>query len=193
MVNILIKNKTIAIILAVLTFILGSIIITGIIFYVLGFPLSSISEHQTFLFLAVLVSAGLASIVYGRGSKERASKATVYLNESLGLELKENDMWKILRVVEQMPPVVVNKYVTMNINAVEEFESQIKEYKAKLTRKDLLKIKEISEMPVPELQKVLNNLYLETKLEQFKILAEPEAKPLIELNLKELKRVLFNE
>ena len=193
MVNILIKNKTIAIILAVLTFIIGSVLITGIIFYVLGFPLSSISEHQTFLFLAILVSAGLASIVYGRGSKERASKATAYLNESLGLELKENDMWKILRTVEQMPPVVVNKYVSMNINAVEEFESQIKEYIGKLTRKDLLKIKEIIEMPVPELQNVLNNLYLETKLEQFKLLAEPKAEPLIALNLRELKRVLFNE
>lgn len=191
--NTLIKNKTLAIILAVLTFIIGSVLITGIIFYVMGFPLSSISEHQTFVFLAVLVSAGLASLVYGRGSTERASKATKLLNESLGLELNENDVWKVLRTVEHMPPFTINKYVSMNINAVEEFEPQINEYKSKLTRKNLLDIKRIIEMPVLELQDILNKLYLETNMEQFKILAEPEARPLIELNLRELKRVLFNE
>ncbi len=190
--NILIRNKTIAIILAVLTFIIGSILITGIIFYVMGFPFSSISEHQTFVFLAILVSAGLASLVYGRGSTERASKATKLLNESLGLELKENDVWKVLRTVEQLPPFTVNKYVSLNINAVEEFEDQVKEYKAHLAREDLLKIKKIIEMPVPELQNILNNLYLETNMEQFKILSEPEARPLLELNIQELKRVLFN-
>jgi hypothetical protein len=135
----------------------------------------------------------LASLVYGRGSKERSLKATEYLNESLGLELKEADVWKILRTIEQMPPFSVNKYVSLNINAVEEFEDKIKEYKGQWSDEDLLKIRQIIEMPVPELQNILNNLYLETKLEQFKILAEPEAKPLIELNIRELKRVLFNE
>ena len=47
--------------------------------------------------------------------------------------------------------------------------------------------------PVPELQNVLNELYLETDLEQFKILADPNAEHLITLNLEELKRVLFKE
>ncbi len=191
--NKLIKNKAMAIILAVLTFIVGSALITGIIFYILGFPLSSISEHQLYVFLAILAGALLASFVYGRGSTERASKATKILNESFGLELKENDVWKVLRGIEQMPPFTVNKYVSMKINAVEEFEPQINEYKSKLTQKNLLDIKRILEMPVPELQDILNKLYLETKMEQFKILAEPEAKSLIELNLRELKRVLFNE
>jgi hypothetical protein len=193
MVKSLIKNKTIAIILAVSTFIVGSVLITGIIFYVLGYPLSSISEHQPFAFLAILVSAFLASMVYGRGSSERAAKATKLLNESLGLKLNEKDVWKALRAVEHMPPYAIKKYITLNINAVDEFEVRIKDFTDKLSEKDLLTIKKIIEMPVPELQKILNSLYLETKLEQFKVLAEPEAKHLIELNLSELKRVLFND
>ena len=193
MVKSLIKNKTIAIILAVLTFIVGSVLITGIIFYVLGYPFSSLSEHQPFAFLAILVSAFLASMVYGRGSSERAAKATKYLNETLGLELNEKDVWKALRAVEHMPPYAINKYITLNINAVDEFEVRIKDYTDKLSEDDLQTIKRIIETPVPELQNILNNLYLETKLEQFKVLAEPEAKSLIELNLKELKKVLFNE
>lgn len=193
MVNTLIKNKTIAVILAVSTFILGSVLLVSIIFYLFGYPLSSIPEHQLYVFFAILASAILASWVYGRGSKERALRVAEYLNESLGITIKEKDMWKVLRTVEQMPTFVINKYVSMNINAVEEFESQIEEYKSRLTDENLLKIKEIIELPVPELQKMLDKLYLETNLEQFKILADPQAEPLLALNLQELKRVLFKD
>jgi hypothetical protein len=193
MVNVLIKNKKAAVVLSVLTFIVGSALFVSIMFYILGYPLSSIREHQLYVFLAILAGAVLASFVYGRGSSERASKAAKLLNESLGITIKENDMWRVLRAVEQLPPFVINRYVSMNINAVEEFEGRIDEYKVKLTDEDTLKIKKIIEMPVSELQNVLNDLYLETKLEQFKILAEPKAGPLLELNLRELKRVLFNE
>lgn len=189
----MIKNKTLAIILAVLTFILGSALFTGIIFYIAGLHLSSIWEgqNQLYLFTAILAAAVLASFVYGRGSMERASKVAKILDGSLGIEVKDKDIWRVLRTVEQMPPVVINKYVSMNINAAYEFKSQIEEYKDKLTDEDLLKIRKIIETPVIELQNLLNELYLETKLEQFKILAEKEARPLIELNLEELKRILF--
>jgi hypothetical protein len=189
----LIKNKTIAAILAVLTFIAGSVLLTVIIFYALGYPLSSIPQNQPFVFLAILVSAFLASRVYGRGSSERAAKATKYLNETLGLDLDEKDVWKALRAVEHMPPYAIKKYITLDINAVDEFEVRIKDYTKELSNKDLLIIKRIIEMPVPELQNILHNLYLETKLEQFQVLAEPEAKPLIDSNIKELKKLLFNE
>ncbi len=193
MVKLLIKNKTVAIILSVLTFIVGSILITYIIFYALGYPISSISEHQPFAFLAILTSAFLASLVYGRGSTERAAKAAKYLNETLGLKLNEKDVWKALRAVEHMPPYAIKKYITLNINAVDEFEVRIKDYTDKLSEDELLTIKRITEMPVPELQNILHNLYLETKLEQFQVLAEPEARSLIELNIRELKKLLFNE
>ncbi len=193
MVKSLIKNKTIAAILAVLTFIVGSVLLTVAIFYALGYPLSSIPQNQPFVFLAILVSAFLASRVYGRGSSERAANATKYLNETLGLKLSEKDVWKALRAVEHMPPYAINKYITLNINAVDEFEVRITDYTDKLSDEELQTIKKIIEIPVPELQNILDNLYLETKLEQFKVLSGPEARPLIELNIKELKKLLFNE
>jgi hypothetical protein len=189
----LIKNKTIAAILAVLTFIAGSVLLTVIIFYALGYPLSSIPQNQPFVFLAILVSAFLASRVYGRGSSERAAKATKYLNETLRLDLDEKDVWKALRAVEHMPTYALKKYITLNINAVDEFEVRITDYTDKLSEEELQTIKRIIEIPVPELQNILNNLYLETKMEQFQVLAGPEAKPLIELNIKELRKLLFNE
>lgn len=57
----------------------------------------------------------------------------------------------------------------------------------------ILKIREIIEKPIPELQSLLEELYLETNLEQFKILADPQAEQLISLNLREIKRVLFDD
>jgi len=47
-----------------------------------------------------------------------------------------------LNTIEQLPPYVVEKYVSLDINAVEEFEDQIKDYRNKLSEEDLLKIKE---------------------------------------------------
>jgi len=157
----------------------------------LGYPIDSIPEHQLYVFFAILVSAVLASMVYGRGSNERASDVAKFLNESLELEIKEADIWKILRIVEQLPPYVIDRYVSMNINAVKEYESQIEDYKNKMTEDDLLKIKRIIEMPIPELQNLLDKLYLKTNLIQFKKLGDPKAQKLLTLNLQELKKILF--
>lgn len=188
----IIQNKTTAIILAILTFVLGSIMLTGLIFYLFGYPLSSLAEHQLYVFFAILVSAVIASMVYGRGSKERASNVAKILEKSLQIQVKESDIWKVLSTLDQLPPFVVDKYVAMKINVVEELEDQIEDYKKNLSEEDLLKIRKVIETPVEELQGVLNELYLETKMEQFKKMAAPEAKPLIELNVQELKKILFN-
>lgn len=187
----MIKNKTTAIILAILTFILGSILLTSIIFYLFGYPLSSLAEHQLYFFFAILVSAVLVSMVYGRGSKERASNVAKILENTLSISVEEKDIWKILNTIEQLPPYVVEKYVSLDINAVEEFEDQIKNYRNKLSEEDLLKIRKIIDTPVEDLQDVLSELYQETNMEQFKIMADPEAKPLIDLNIQELRRILF--
>lgn len=189
----MIKNKTIAIILAVSTFIVGSILLTGIIFYLARLSLSSIPQNQLYVFFAILVSAILASMVYGRGSKQRASEVANFLNEKLKLGIKGDDISGLLRLLERFPTFVVNSYVSRNINAVKEFETEIKEHTAGLTDEDLLKIRKIIEMPVPKLQNLLNELYVITKMEQFKILASPKAEPLIEINLKELRKILFND
>lgn len=189
----LIENKTTAIIMAVLTFILGTALFIGVIFYFAGYSISSISEHQLYVFSAVLIAAVLASMVYGRGSNERAVKAKRCVEKSLGVQVKTKDMWRILRGVEQLPPFVIKDYIDQNINGVEAYEEGIKEFKNKLSDENLSEIKRIINKPVPELQNLLGELYLETDLKQFKILADPSAEDLIRLNLQELKRVLFKE
>lgn len=189
---ILIKNRTVALILSALTFILGSVLLTGLIFYAFGIPLSSIWEgqNQIYFFFAVLVSAVLASMVYGRGSKERAEEATDFLNQKLDMKVREKQVAPLLKLLESFPPYVVSDYVSQNINVVEEFENLIRENTAQIKDEDLQNLRKILDMPVPDIQNLLMELYSVTRMEQLKILAEPEAEPLIELNRDELKRVL---
>lgn len=191
----MIKNKTLAIILSILTFIVGSVVLTVVAFYIAKIPLSSIWEgqNQFILFSAILISAVLASMVYGRGSKQKAAESAEFLNKKLDLEIKGKNIGKLLKLLEKFPPFVINSYISKEINAVNEFEAAIKENTKQLTDEDLLKVKKIIEMPLSNLQNILNDLYLITNMEQLKILSEPRAEPLIELNLKELKKVLFNE
>lgn len=188
----MIKNKTLAIILASLTFIVGSIVITIAAFYIAKIPLSAIwqGNNQYILFMAILVSAILASMVYGRGTKQKADESAEFLNEKLNIQISGKEIGKLLKLLENFPPFVVNMYISKNINAVEEFEIQIKEQITKLNDKDLSKAREIIEMPIPDLQDILNELYSITSMEQLKILSETRAEPLIKLNLEEMKRVL---
>lgn len=191
----LIQNKKLAIIASILTFIVASVIFTSIMLYIGKIPLSALweSQNQLYFFTGILLAGGLATIVYGRGGTEKSKRAVKVVDEMLGIEVDKKDMWRIIRAVEQMPPFALNKYVSDNINGVEWFEDQILDYKSKLDEEDLLKIKKVLEMPVGELQNILGRLYEETNLDQFKILADPEAEELITINLQELKKILFDE
>ncbi len=115
------------------------------------------------------------------------------MNESLELEIKEDYIKEVLSIVERAPPFLINVYVSKDMNAVESFESQIEKYKSQLTDEDRLIIRRIIEMPIPELQNLLNDIYMKTNLEQFKILADSKSEPFLTLNVRELKKVLFNE
>ncbi len=189
----MINNKIIAIIAAVIAFILGSILVISIIFYFFGYPLSSIFQHQTYAFSGILVGVILASIVYGNRRKELAMNLTQVLDESLDLGIKEEDVKKVINTVQRIPPFLVNVYVDKEMNAVESFKDQIVEYKSRLNDEDKIIIKKFIELPIPELQNLLNESYLKTNLEQFKILAEPKSEAFLTLNIEELKKILLDE
>jgi len=102
----LIKNKKLAIMASILTFIAGSIIFTSIILFIGQITVSDLwkSQNQLYFFSAILIAAALASLVYGRGSTERTSRAVKVLDETMGIKVKKNDMYRILRALEQLPP-----------------------------------------------------------------------------------------
>lgn len=103
----------------------------------------------------------------------------------------EEDVIGLMDVFTRVPPLMLKMVINGNRNVVKSFESQISEYKVNLTKEELLKIEKVMEMPVPELQEILNKAYHETGQKQLKILADPKAENFIRGNLKELRRIMF--
>ncbi len=127
-----------------------------------------------------------------QGSNEKESNLEGYLNESLELEINEDDIRGLLGIFEKVPPFALKIAVNRNMNAVKSFESKIEDYKSRLTDEDRMKISKILEIPIPELQLLLDKVYLKTNYKQFSILANSKAESFLILNLGELKKVLFS-
>ncbi len=111
--------------------------------------------------------------------------------ESQENTITEKDVMEVLDVFTKVPAALLKMAISRNMNVVKTFESQIEDYKSQLSEEDKVKIKKVMEMPVPELQEILNKAYQETGHKQLKILADPDAEPFITENFKELKKVLF--
>ena len=105
--------------------------------------------------------------------------------------ITEKDVIEVMDVFTRVPVVVLKMVVSRNMNVVKTFESKIDEYKSQLSSEDMAKIEKVLEMPVPELQEILNKVYMETGHKQLKILADPDAEPFITGNFRELKIKLF--
>ncbi|MDI6724738.1 MAG: hypothetical protein QMD61_08860 [Methanobacterium sp.] len=107
------------------------------------------------------------------------------------VEINENDVLEALDQLIKVPAIILKTVVSTNSNVVKNFQSQIEDYKSQLSSEEIAKIRKVIKMPVPELQEILNNAYIDTRKEQLKILADPKAAPFISKNLEELKKVLF--
>ena len=108
------------------------------------------------------------------------------------INITEEDVVGLMDNFTKVPSFILKRMVSRNLNVVKSFESQIEAYKCQLTSLELLKIEKVMNMPVPELQNILYNVYESTNKKQLKILADSNAEPFIEKNLNELK-VLFNQ
>ncbi len=107
------------------------------------------------------------------------------------VEITEDNVLEVLDLFTKIPVIILRGIVSRNSNMVQKFQSQIIDYKSQLSLEEIAKIKKVTEMPVPELQRILNSAYLQTQKEQLRILAEPDAEPFITKNLQELKKILF--
>jgi hypothetical protein len=107
------------------------------------------------------------------------------------INITEEDVVGLMDNFTKVPSFILKKMVSRNLNVVKSFENQIEAYKYQLTDIELLKIEKVMNMPIPELQMILHNVYLSTNKKQLQILADSNALPFIEKNLTELEKVLF--
>lgn len=106
--------------------------------------------------------------------------------------ITEEDVMNSLNQFTRVPPFLLKIYINHRSNLVRSFRSQIETQQNQLSDQDLAKIKKLLQMPVGELQDIMNKAYEETGKRQLQMLGDPRAKPFIEDNLKELEKILFN-
>lgn len=111
--------------------------------------------------------------------------------EKSRVEISEEDVLGLMDQFTRVPPLLLKMVVKSNSNVVKSFQSKIEEYKGNLSEEEALKIRRVMEIPVIDLQNILNSAYQKTGQEQLKILSDPQARPFIEKNLYELGEILF--
>ena len=112
----------------------------------------------------------------------------------MGLEeekITEKDVIDVMEVFTQVPVVILKMVISQNVNVVKTFESQIEDYRSKLSAEDMVKIEKVLKMQVPELQEILGKAYKKTGTKQLGILADPDSEPFITENFRELRIKLF--
>lgn len=114
-----------------------------------------------------------------------------FIMESNSVKITEKDVIELMDLFTQIPVILLKGAISSNMNAVKTFEDQILSYKNRLSPEEMEKINAVTEMPVPEIQKILFNAYEKTGKKQLKILADPKSEKFISNNLRELKKILF--
>ncbi len=109
------------------------------------------------------------------------------------VNITEEDVMEIMDQFTKVPNLILKRMVSRNVNVVKKFENQILDHKSKLLDNELLKIRKVIEMQIPELQEILLKVYKNTNKKQLKTLADPKAQPFIETNLTYLDTIYFKE
>lgn len=110
--------------------------------------------------------------------------------ESKEVEITEQDVMDVIHVFDKVPALLLKGFVSRNVNVVKSFKNQIDSYKHRLSEEETAKVRKVMEMPVPQLQGIMDGVYKKTHKKQLKILSDPKAEAFITSNLQELRKVM---
>lgn len=88
------------------------------------------------------------------------------------------------------PSFLLETFAKRNTNLAFKFKSIIKSYMDNLTDIQKSKLDIIISSDIDELQSIMNEAYLKTKIKQYEVLANPEYKSFIKDNLDEISLLL---
>lgn len=100
-------------------------------------------------------------------------------------DLKEHE-----HLFTMAPSFVLKGMARRNSNLVDKFGSAIVAHLNRLDDEQKRKLYIILNTEVEELQKLLMEAYIKTRIKQYEILANPKYKEFIELNLNELRKLI---
>ena len=107
-----------------------------------------------------------------------------------GERLSYKDVREYESLFELAPAFLLERFAKKNSNIVLKFKSQIISHINALSDEQLEKLDLMLRTDIIELQAIMKEAYLKTKIKQYKILANPKYKEFIESNLNELRKLI---
>ena len=105
-------------------------------------------------------------------------------------KISYDDLKEYQHLFTLTPSFVLKRMAKKNSNLVAKFRQSIESHLSKLDDEQKIKLDLILNSDVDDLQSLLAEAYLKTKMKQYEILADPKYKDFIELNINELKKII---
>lgn len=104
--------------------------------------------------------------------------------------LTYEDVVEYQHLFKLMPPFLLERMAKKNSNLVNKFQSKVEAYLNKISDNQRKKLDLLLSSDVDDLQGIMNEAYEKTNKKQYKILANPEYKEFIELNIDEIRKLV---
>ncbi len=101
-----------------------------------------------------------------------------------------SDVEQYERFFSFTPPFLLERFAKKNTNLVSKFESQVRNYMAKLTDSQKNKLDIVLNSDIGDLQCIMDEAYEKTGKKQYKILSKREYRDFIENNLNEIRNMI---
>lgn len=105
-------------------------------------------------------------------------------------EITYDDLKEHEHLFTLAPAFVLKRMAGRNSNLVLKFKSTIESHLNQLNGEQKNKLHIILNSDVDDLQNLLMQAYIQTKIKQYEILANPKNREFIELNLRELRKLI---
>lgn len=101
-----------------------------------------------------------------------------------------NDVREYESFFRMAPSFLLEAFARKNSNIVLKFKSQILAQLSNLDERQKKKLDLILSTDISELQAIMNEAYVKTKIKQYRVLADPKYHAFIEKNFNELRKLM---
>lgn len=92
-----------------------------------------------------------------------------------------------------VPSFLLERFAKNNTNLVLKFGSRVRSFMGTLNDTQKKKLSIVLDSDVEELQSILADAYSRTNIKQYAILANPDYRQFIEINIDEMRKIVNNE
>ena len=101
-----------------------------------------------------------------------------------------SDVKEYEKLFTLIPPFLLERFAKKNSNIVHKFKSRVESFLTRLSPNQRNKLDIVLNSDIDELQAVMSEAYSKSNKKQYKILANPKYKPVVESNLDEVRKMI---